>query len=72
MDAVHWWAAIGLLGFIGGAAFFLQALRVMQRVCADKSRIAAQLRMMAEAIELYEYGAHNEALELMRKIDKLS
>lgn len=71
MDAVHWWALAGLVWMVSGAWAMVRAQDKAQQAAADRCLLRQQLEMMREAIELSEYGAQDEALDMIDKAARL-
>ncbi len=67
MDAVHWWALVGLIGFAGGARLLSLAIDRDNEAAAKIDQHTKQLRLVREATALMRYGARDEANETLER-----
>lgn len=69
MESVHWWALAGLVWMRFGTWMFAQAHGQAQTAAADRVLLRRQLSMFSEVLAIMEYGADDEAHELLEEID---
>ena len=65
MDAVHWWAASGLVSFVGAAWLLVRAWEHDRDATAKLTRRTEQMELLREAIALMQYGARDEAADVI-------
>jgi hypothetical protein len=65
MDAVHWFALLGMAGIVFGAWAIARAWDIEARSHQNFMRQTEQLRMIREATALARYGAREEAEQLL-------
>lgn len=65
MEAVHLFAASGYATFVLGCWIAARAGKKLQRSIAERAILRQQLEMLREAMLLVEYGARDEARDLI-------
>jgi len=71
MQWVHWFALLGLVWFMAGTVTMQRAWHYATRAARLKSIIQLQLELFLEARALAEYGARDEANDVLAEAIRL-